>query len=605
MYVHRRELGLGGRDRRDRRSSGRGDRCAGSIGGPAYRPCRASLAGFADSRFCAESRRARAPHAPVAPAAPDARSRTTTTCAIDPWFWLRERDDPEVLAYLEAENAYTDAVARAPERRCGDGSTTRSSAASRRPTSPRRCAAAPCEYFTRTVEGLQYGVHCRRPAGVPGCPIRSRRPGSTPGELVVLDENALADGSRLLRGRRPRGEPRPDASPRTPSTRPAASATSCASASPSTTAATRPRRRRRRRVLRRRLGQRRRDDLLRAPRRRHAPVAGVAPPLGTAAERRRPRVPGGRRPLLRGRRPHAQRPLRRDHERVEGHERGVAGRRRRRRTPRRVSSSHACRATSTTSSTTTGRAGDRLFVLTNADGAENFALDGHAGRRRPDARRLDRSCSRTATTSGSTTSTRSPASSWCRSAPTGSSGSACSTSATTARSPTTTSRDAGAGVLGVARRQPRVRRHDRCGTGTRRWCRRPSAYDYDLATRDATLVKRQPVLGLRPRRSTRPTRLWATAPDGTAVPISIVLPRATRRIDGAEPVLLYGYGSYEISIDPTFSSVAREPARPRLRVRDRARPRRRRARPALVRRRQAAAQDATRSPTSSPAPSTS
>ncbi len=38
----------------------------------------------------------------------------------DPWFWLREREDPEVLAYLEAENAYTDA---------GDGPARPASAA--------------------------------------------------------------------------------------------------------------------------------------------------------------------------------------------------------------------------------------------------------------------------------------------------------------------------------------------------------------------------------------------------------------------------------------------------------------------------------------------
>ena len=56
---------------------------------------------------------------------------------------------------------------------------------------------------------------------------------------------------------------------------------------------------------------------------------------------------------------------------------------------------------------------------------------------------------------------------------------------------------------------------------------------------------------------------------------------------------------------PDVLGVAREPARPRRRVRDRARARRRRARPPLVRGRQAAPQDATRSPTSSPAPSTS
>ena len=47
-------------------------------------------------------------------------------------------------------------------------------------------------------------------------------------------------------------------------------------------------------------------------------------------------------------------------------------------------------------------------------------------------------------------------------------------------------------------------------------------------------------------------RTWATAEDGTAVPISLVCPKDTPR-DGTMPLLLYGYGSYEDSIDPYFT----------------------------------------------------
>ena len=79
-----------------------------------------------------------------------------------------------------------------------------------------------------------------------------------------------------------------------------------------------------------------------------------------------------------------------------------------------------------------------------------------------------------------------------------------------------------------------------------------SAYDYDPATRTATLVKRQPVPGYDPERY-ESRREWATAPDGTRVPISIVF-RRDRRGDDPSPMLLYGYGSYEVSIDPTFSA---------------------------------------------------
>ena len=43
----------------------------------------------------------------------------------DPWFWLREREDPEVLAYLEAENAYTDAGDGPARRACAAASSRR------------------------------------------------------------------------------------------------------------------------------------------------------------------------------------------------------------------------------------------------------------------------------------------------------------------------------------------------------------------------------------------------------------------------------------------------------------------------------------------------
>ena len=66
-------------------------------------------------------------------------------------------------------------------------------------------------------------------------------------------------------------------------------------------------------------------------------------------------------------------------------------------------------------------------------------------------------------------------------------------------------------------------------------------------------MKRQPVLGYEPERY-ESRRAWATAADGTRVPISIVYRRDLRG-DGPSPLLLYGYGSYEVSIDPTFSAA--------------------------------------------------
>jgi oligopeptidase B len=84
-----------------------------------------------------------------------------------------------------------------------------------------------------------------------------------------------------------------------------------------------------------------------------------------------------------------------------------------------------------------------------------------------------------------------------------------------------------------------------------------SVYDCDTATGALTLLRRRPVLPLPDGRDYDPAdyeqhREWATAADGTAVPISLVCRKGTPR-DGSSPFLLYGYGSYEISIDPAFS----------------------------------------------------
>ncbi len=81
----------------------------------------------------------------------------------------------------------------------------------------------------------------------------------------------------------------------------------------------------------------------------------------------------------------------------------------------------------------------------------------------------------------------------------------------------------------------------------------PSSVQYDVATRSRVVVKRQTVLGGYEPQRFRTERLWATAPDGTQVPISLVS-RDDVALDGSNPCLLYGYGAYEISIDPTFSS---------------------------------------------------
>ena len=80
----------------------------------------------------------------------------------------------------------------------------------------------------------------------------------------------------------------------------------------------------------------------------------------------------------------------------------------------------------------------------------------------------------------------------------------------------------------------------------------PAVYDFDVATRGLTLLKQMPVLGDFDPDRYEQHREWATAEDGTHVPISIVCPKDAPR-DGTMPMLLYGYGSYESSTDPFFT----------------------------------------------------
>ncbi|GAB2518416.1 Protease 2 [Corynebacterium atrinae] len=77
-------------------------------------------------------------------------------------------------------------------------------------------------------------------------------------------------------------------------------------------------------------------------------------------------------------------------------------------------------------------------------------------------------------------------------------------------------------------------------------------YDYRVATRERTLLKEQEVLGGYDRSEYTAYRLWATAPDGEQVPISVVH-RVDLDLSSPRPTVLYGYGSYESSIDPSFS----------------------------------------------------
>ena len=80
-----------------------------------------------------------------------------------------------------------------------------------------------------------------------------------------------------------------------------------------------------------------------------------------------------------------------------------------------------------------------------------------------------------------------------------------------------------------------------------------SVFDYDMNSKQATLKKQNEVPGGFDKANYKAERVFATAADGTKIPMSMVYRRGMK-LDGSAPLLLYGYGSYGASIPPTFSS---------------------------------------------------
>ena len=109
----------------------------------------------------------------------------------DPYRWLREKTNPEVVKYLEAENAYTEAMTKdlAPFRETlykemlGRIKQTDLSVPTRQGN---------YYYYTRTEEGKQYPIYCRKAAAADGS-LDDKAV-----ELVLLDQNAMAEGLPFL-----------------------------------------------------------------------------------------------------------------------------------------------------------------------------------------------------------------------------------------------------------------------------------------------------------------------------------------------------------------------------------------------------------------------
>ena len=468
---------------------------------------------------------------------------------VDDWYWLRDRENPEVIGYLEAENAFTQAALAPTEgvrTRIFDEIVARVEETD---------VSAPVrkdgwEYYTRTRKGLQYGLHCRRPAGTDEILDPLAVAGEPSGEELLLDENALAAGSGYfalggfaitprhdllaysvdLNGSelytlRFRGvstgsdgvtSDLPDEVPDT--------YYGLAWANDGATIFyTRPDEAMRPyQVWRHRVGTPSSDDVLvfEDPDERYYVsvdrtrtgryiVVTSASKLTTEVWFVDADTPAAELHVVAPREEGVEYHVE-HHESVEG--------------------------------------GDRFYVLTNAGGAENFELlvtpvatpgRGHwttVVAHRPDVRLEDVD----AFAHHLVLSERRRALEQIHVLPIGGGGE-------------------GEHVVEMPEEVYSVWTGANPQFDTSTWrlgytslVAPASDYDYDVTTRTMTLVKQQPVHGYDPRRL-ETHRIWATATDGTEIPISLVYPRGLP-LDGSAPFLLYGYGSYEVSIDPTFST---------------------------------------------------
>ncbi|MFO0967473.1 MAG: S9 family peptidase [Gemmataceae bacterium] len=104
---------------------------------------------------------------------------------LDNYFWLRDKKSPEVMAYLEAENAYADAVMK-PTRKLQEKLYQEMLGRIKQTDLSVPYRRGAYWYYTRTEEGKQYPIYCRKPGSLDGK------------EQVLLDVNELARGKPFL-----------------------------------------------------------------------------------------------------------------------------------------------------------------------------------------------------------------------------------------------------------------------------------------------------------------------------------------------------------------------------------------------------------------------
>jgi len=135
--------------------------------------------------------------APIAARRPTPRTHHGDTFE-DPYEWMRDKESAEVIAHLEAENAFTDAATahleplreRLFQEIKGRVQETDLSVPTRR---------GDWWYYSRTEEGSQYGIHCRTAAAADDWTPPVLEPGvAVPGEVVLLDGNVEAEGHEFF-----------------------------------------------------------------------------------------------------------------------------------------------------------------------------------------------------------------------------------------------------------------------------------------------------------------------------------------------------------------------------------------------------------------------
>ena len=105
---------------------------------------------------------------------------------VDDYAWLRDKDNPDVTAYLDAENAYADAVI-APQKELREQLYQEMLSHIKQTDISVPYRDGDWWYYSRTEEGLQYGIYCRKRVGAAG-------PDEGAAEEVLLDGNELAKG---------------------------------------------------------------------------------------------------------------------------------------------------------------------------------------------------------------------------------------------------------------------------------------------------------------------------------------------------------------------------------------------------------------------------